>query len=229
MVKIRSDVDKIRVIAADDHHIVREGLRELINKQPDMAMVAVAEHGEEALEKARAYHPDVMLVDIAMPGMNGLGVINLIKDISPNTRMVVFSMYKRDAYVHQALTSGALGYVLKTSPSSVIIDAIRTVHRGEYFLSQSVETEFIEGYVKQRKNKPSTTAYDRLSEREQGVFRLMAEGRSIKEMANLMNLSPKTIEKHRSNVMKKLGLGSVMDTMKYAVKIGVIDPDLWEE
>jgi two-component system response regulator NreC len=222
-------VDKIRVIAADDHDIVRDGLRELINKQPDMTMVAIAQDGEEALEKARALHPDIMLVDIAMPGINGLGVINLIKEISPTTRVVVFSMYKRDAYVHQALTSGALGYVLKTSPTSVILDAIRTVHQGEYFLSHSVETGFIESYIKQCKKKSSTTAYDRLSEREQGVFRLMAEGRSIKEMANLLILSPKTIEKHRSNVMRKLGLSTVMATMKYAVKIGVIDPDLWED
>lgn len=222
-------MDRIRVIAADDHHIVRDGLRELINKQPDMTMVAIAQDGEEALDKARAFHPDVMLVDIAMPGINGLGVISLIKEVSPTTRVVVFSMYKKDAYVHQALTSGALGYVLKTSPTSVILDAIRTVHQGEYFLSQSVETGFIESYIKQRKKKSSTTAYDRLSEREQGVFRLMAEGRSIKEMANLLSLSPKTIEKHRSNVMRKLGLSTVMATMKYAVKIGVIDPDLWED
>lgn len=222
-------MNKIRVLAVDDHNIVRDGLREIVNNQPDMEMVDVACDGQEALEKARLFRPDVILIDVAMPGMNGLGVVGLLKEVSPGTGAVIFSMHKKEVYVRQALASGALGYVLKTSPSSEILDAIRAAHRGEYFLSSRINADVIENFVRRESAEPKTVPYDRLSEREQGTFRLMVEGKSTKEMADILCLSPKTIEKHRSNVMNKLGIRSLVELMKYAVKIGVIDPELWDE
>lgn len=221
---------KIRVLVADDHNIVRDGLRELINNQPDMEMIGHACNGKQALTKVRTLRPDVILLDIAMPEMNGLVAVRLIMDISPATQVVIFSMHKKNAYVQQALTSGARGYVLKTSPSSQIFDAIRSVHRGKYFLSPSVQADVIDEYlVKNHQVKVTGRRYDALSEREQGVFRLMVEGHPTKEMADLLCISPKTVEKHRSAVMKKLGFKSIFDMMKYAVKIGIVDPDLWDE
>ena len=222
-------MSKISVLVADDHDIVRDGLRELVNNQPDMEIVADARDGEEALEKVRACRPDVILIDIVMPGLNGLAVAELTKEISPRTKIVIFSMHKKDAYVQQALSAGARGYVFESSPSSEILDAIRAVERGNYFLSSHLQAEVIENYIKQQGKKPESTGYDALSEREQEVFRLIVEGKSTKDMADIFSLSPKTIEKYRSNVMKKLGIHSPLELMKYAVKIGIIDPELWDE
>ena len=223
-------MSKIKVMVADDHDIVRDGLRELINNQPAMEMVGAASDGQAILKKVRALKPDVVILDIAMPKMNGLAVINLIKEIHPQARIVIFSMHKKDAYVQQALTSGACGYVLKTASSSQIVEAVRSVHQGNYYLSPSIQTDLIDDYLNRKPPKePIPGGYDSLTEREQGVFRLMVEGRTTKEIADVFCLSPKTVEKHRSAVMKKLGLKSIVDMMKYAVKIGILDPDLWME
>ena len=217
---------KIRILVVDDHAIIRDGLRELLKDQPDMEVVGYACEGQEALEKARTLHPDVMLMDIAMPGMNGLAVSSIIKETSPDTRIVIFTMHKKEAYVQQAIQAGALGYVLKTSPSEEVFIAIRNVFSGKQFLSPDVKDDLVDKYLKQQTVKPKRTGYDSLSEREQRVFILMVEGKSTKEMAEILCLSPKTVEKHRSSVMKKLGLHSLVEMTKYAVRIGIIDTEL---
>jgi len=217
---------KIRVLVVDDHAIIRDGLRELLKDQADMEVVGYAREGQEALEKARALHPDVMLMDIAMPGMNGLAVSSIIKETSPDTRIVIFTMHKKEAYVQQAIQAGALGYVLKTSPSEEVFIAIRNVFNGKQFLSPDVKDDLVDKYLKQQTVKPKRTGYDSLSEREQRVFLLMVEGNSTKEMAEILCLSPKTVEKHRSSVMKKLDLHSMVEMTKYAVRIGIIDTEL---
>ncbi len=222
---------KIRVLVADDHDIVREGLRQLIDGQGDMEMAGEVSDGAAVIKEVRTLRPDVVLLDIAMPNMNGLSLVGLIKEIHPETRIVIFSMHKKDAYVQQALVSGAQGYVDKTSSSTQVINAIRSVWRGDYYLSPSIQTGIIGDYLDRRRPAadPATGGYNSLSERQQGIFRLMAEGRSTKEMADMLCLSPKTVEKHRSSVMQKLGLKNMIDIMKYAIKIGILDPDLWAE
>jgi two-component system response regulator NreC len=222
---------KIRVLVADDHDIVREGLRQLIGGQSDMEIVGDVADGAAVVEEVRTLKPDVVLLDIAMPNMNGLTLVGLIKEIHPETRIVIFSMHKKDAYVQQALVAGAQGYVVKTSSSTQVISAIRSVWRGDYYLSPSIQTDLIGDYLDRQRPTadPAMWGYNSLSERQQGIFRLMAEGRSTKEMADMLCLSPKTVEKHRSSVMQKLGLKNMIDIMKYAVKIGILDPDLWAE
>jgi two-component system response regulator NreC len=131
--------------------------------------------------------------------------------------------------VHQAFASGALAYVLKASPSSDVLEAIRTAHRGEYFLSSKIRAEVIGRYLESRKEQPAVRGYDLLSEREQQVFRLMVEGNSTNQIADVLCVSPKTVEKHRGNVMNKLGIHDLVGLVKYAIKIGIIDPELWED
>ena len=219
----------MRVLVADDHAIVREGLRQLLNNQRDMEVVGEAEDGLEAIKKAKSLRPDVTVLDIAMPRLSGLEAVRLIKEAVPNTQIVVLSMHKKEAYVHQVLASGALGYVLKASPSSDVLEAIRAVYRGEYFLSSKIRAEVIGTYLESRREKPAVRGYDLLSDREQQVFRLIVEGNSTNQIADVLCVSPKTVEKHRANVMKKLAIHNVVAMVKYAIKIGIIDPELWED
>jgi len=219
----------MRVLVADDHAIVREGLRQLLNNQRDMEVVGEAEDGLEAIKKAKSLRPDVTVLDIAMPRLSGLEAVRLIKEAVPNTQIVVLSMHKKEAYVHQVLNAGALGYVLKASPSSDVLEAIRAVYRGEYFLSSKIRAEVIGTYLESRREKPAVRGYDLLSDREQQVFRLIVEGNSTNQIADILCVSPKTVEKHRANVMKKLAIHNVVAMVKYAIKIGIIDPELWED
>ncbi len=222
-------MNKIRILITDDHAIVRDGLRQLLCGQIDMEVVGEAEDGKECLEKVKAFRPDVTLLDIAMPQLTGLEAISLIKESVPQTQIVVLSMHSKETYVRQVLAAGALGYVLKASPSSDILEAIRSAHRGEYFLSSKLRTEVIGSYAKRKVSNPAASGYDLLSEREQQVFRLVAQGFSTSKIGDLLCVSPKTVEKHRTSIMSKLGVHDRIGLMKYAIKIGVVDPDLWED
>ncbi|NQT69767.1 MAG: response regulator transcription factor [Desulfobacteraceae bacterium] len=218
----------MKIMIADDHQIVREGLKQLLNGQQDMEVVGEAQDGRETIVKAKSLRPDVLLLDVTMPRLNGLEAIGLIKEAVPDVRIVVFSMHKKEAYARQALAAGALGYVLKASPSSEILAAIRAVYSREYFLSREINAEIIDAYLENRKTSSPVHRYDLLSEREQQVFRLIVEGNSTKEIADILCISPKTVEKHRSNFMKKLGVNDLVGMVKYAIKINIIDPEHWE-
>ncbi|MCX5856419.1 MAG: response regulator transcription factor [Deltaproteobacteria bacterium] len=220
---------KIRVLIADDHAIVRDGLQQLLKNRQDMEVAGEAEDGHQALERAKALRPDVVLLDIAMPRLSGIEVIGLIRSAVPDSQVVVLSMHAKETYVQQALAAGALGYVLKASPSQDILDAIKAAQRGEYFLSSRLQAEVIGKYLKAQQSVPSVRSYDLLSEREQQVFRLVAQGRSTNQIADILCVSPKTVEKHRTSLMNKLNVHDRLDLLKYAIKIGIVDPDLWED
>jgi DNA-binding NarL/FixJ family response regulator len=219
---------KISVIIADDHTVVREGIRQIIGREPDMEVVGEASDGLEALDMVRNIKPNVIVLDIAMPGVTGLEAVNLIKETVPECEVVVLSMYSKESMIHRALDAGALGYVLKASPVSDVIEAVRAAHRGEYFMSSKIRAEVVSAYLRGRHDKPPVKGYDLLSEREQQVFRLVAEGNSTNQIADFLSVSPKTVEKHRTNMMKKLGLKNRMELVKEAIKIGIVDPDLWD-
>lgn len=220
---------KIRILVTDDHDIVRDGLKQLLNSQLNMEVIGEASDGKEALTKIKLLHPDVVLLDITMPNMTGLEVANLIRNITPKTRIVVFSMHAKESYVKEILAAGAFGYVLKASPSSDILTAIQAAYRGEYFLSSRLKAEVIDKYVKGQTGTPSVSGYDLLTEREQQVFRLVAQGHSTDRIADFLFISPKTVEKHRTSIMRKLDIHDRFELLKYAIKIGIVDPELWEE
>ncbi|GBC61976.1 DNA-binding response regulator [Desulfonema ishimotonii] len=222
-------MEQISVLIADDHAVLREGVRKLLEEQPDMKVAGEATDGLLAVKKVKTLKPDVALIDIQMPNLNGLEAVTLIKDAVPETQVVLLSMHKKDAYVHQALSAGALGYVLKASPMSDVLEAIRTVHHGEYFLSSKINSKLITAFLKSRTEKPPVSGYDLLSEREQQVFRLLVEGKSSAEIADILCISSKTVEKHRANTMKKLDIHNMVAMVKYAIKIGIIGPELWED
>jgi len=221
-------MNKLKVLVADDHEVVREGLRKLVNSQSDMEVVGEARNGQEALDQVRSLRPDVVLLDVVMPGMSGLSAISLIRDVSSSTQVVVFSMHMKEAYVEQALASGAIGYITKTSPASEVSAAIRAAHRREYFLSSRIESVFIKAHLQKTTNGSEVVGYNILTKREQQVFRLMVEGNTTNHIADILCLSPKTVEKNRANIMNKLNVNSIVELVMYAVKIGIVDPDLWE-
>ena len=221
-------MNPIKLLVVDDHAIVRDGIRQLIEAQEDMVLVGETGDGTTALKYVKTLGPDVVLLDIAMPGMTGLETIGLMKEAKPEIKVVILSMHSKESYVHQALSAGAIGYILKASTSRDILSAIRAAQNDEYFLSSKIRAGVIESYLSSRKHKPAVRGYDLLTEREQQVFRMVVEGSTTKEIADILCVSTKTIEKHRSSISNKLGVHGRLELLKYAIKIGVVDPDLWE-
>jgi two-component system response regulator NreC len=221
--------EPIKVLLADDHPVVLEGLRQVLAAEPDMKLVGVAVNGQDALEKCRKWVPDVVLLDLTMPELNGLETTRLITEGLSQIRVVVFSMHDQAAFVQQALRAGARGYVLKGSPVKEVTRAIREVHNGAYFLCPSIQGGVIDNLLKGQEERPADQLYDHLTDREQQVFRLLVEGNSTTRISDLLFVSPKTVEKHRVNVLRKLGVSNLVELVKYAVRIGVVDPGQWKE
>ena len=214
----------VTVLLADDHPIVRQGLRHLLETQSDFKVVGEASDGLEASQMAERYHPDVLVVDMMMPGLNGLEVTRQVSQRSPGTRIIVLSMHNNDAYVLQALKRGASGYVLKDSGPAEVIKAVNQVMLGRRYLSESISERLVEMLLKQTGQLPSDP-YEELTNREREVFQLTAEGCSSSEIAGRLCISPRTVEVHRANIMEKLGLHSQMDLLRYAVRRGVVSVD----
>ena len=207
-------MSKIRVLLAEDHETVRQGLKLLIDRQPDMEVVGEAGDGLAAVERAGTLHPDVVIVDISMPTMNGLAATRSIREKTPTTAVVALTRYGDDAYVKELLNAGALGYVLKQSPSSELVDAVRAAAAGRRYLDRSLAARVADSMGQRDRAKP------RLTDREAEVLRQMALGHSNKEIAAALDLSVKTIEVHKTNAMRKLGLAGRTDVVRYALLKG---------
>jgi DNA-binding NarL/FixJ family response regulator len=212
----------IRILLADDHTVVRDGLRALLEKQPDMEVVGEAADGRDSIRLAEEQRPDVVIMDIAMPNMNGIEATRRIVAANPATAVVILSMHQDESYVLRALKAGAKGYLLKDSLRSDVIDAIRSVSQGRSFLTKKVGRILQEDYVRQLERRGLDDSYDLLTDREREVLQLIAEGRTNKEVAGLLTVSLTTVETHRTHILQKLSLHSVPELILYAVRKGII-------
>lgn len=213
---------KIRILLADDHKLMRSGLRLLIEQQPDLSVVGEAADGREAVALAKSLRPDVAVMDISMPNLNGIEAAQQITQSHAELAVIVLSMHPDESYVLRALKAGAKGYLLKDSAESDLITAVRAVARGKSFFSPAVSKVLLDDYIRKLKRSGAEDAYDLLTPREREVLQLVAEGKSNKEVANLLNLSVYTVETHRSNIMQKLNLKGVPELTLYAVRKGII-------
>jgi DNA-binding NarL/FixJ family response regulator len=214
---------KIRVLVCDDHTILREGIRMLLNAQADIEVVAEAVDGREAVEQMRIHKPDVILMDIAMPFLNGLEATRQIRRENPEARVLVLTMYESDEYVTQMLEAGAAGYVLKKVAGSELVYAIRSVHGGETFLYPSITKRLVEDYLRRVESGQERATFDGLTDREREVLQLIAEGHTNKDIADLLNLSVRTVQNHRAHIMEKLGMHDRGELIKYAIQKGIIE------
>jgi DNA-binding NarL/FixJ family response regulator len=210
----------IRILLADDHKLLVDGLRPLLEAQRDMEVVGVAADGLEATELAVASRPDIVLLDISMPSLNGIDAArNIVREL-PDTKIIMLSMHADRKFIEASLRVGARGYILKESAAREVIEAVRAVHNGEFFLSGSVREQVLHDYVGLVKQGADTTPSP-LSGREREVLQMLAEGKSTKDVADLLHLSVKTIESHRKQIMDKLDLHSIAELTKYAIREGL--------
>ena len=215
-------MDKIRVLIADDHNIVRAGICSLLDGYSDIEVVGEAGSGVEAIDEAARLKPDVVLMDIAMGDLSGLEATAEIKERTPQVKVLALTMHDREEYFFAMLRAGALGYVLKDSEPEELIAAIRAVSHGEALLSPIVTKAVLADYLAQPvQGTPSR--YDRLSLREKEVLRLIVESKTTREMAEVLHLSSKTVEKHRASMMNKLELHTLPELIKYAIRKGLIE------
>ena len=212
----------IRILLADDHTVVRDGLRALLEKQTDMTVVAEAGDGRESVRLAEEHAPDVVVMDIAMPNMNGIEATRRILEQNPACAVVILSMHQDESYVLRSLKAGAKGYLLKDSLRGDVVDAIRTVSRGRSYLTRKVSRILQEDYVRQMERRGVEDSYDLLTSREREILQLVAEGKANKEVAAILNISLTTVETHRTHILQKLGLHSIPELILYAVRKGII-------
>jgi two-component system response regulator NreC len=210
----------LRILLADDHTVVRQGLRKVLEERPEWQVIAEAGDGREAVRLAEEHTPDVAVIDVAMPLLNGVEATRQIVRVSPQTKVLVLSMYSDEAYVTQILKAGATGYLLKESADVDLFQAVAAVARGKSFFSPAVAKLMLGDYARQRGEHPDR--YETLSAREREIFQLVAEGRANKDIAALLSISPSTVETHRGRVMEKLDLHSAAEIVLYAVRRGVI-------
>jgi len=214
--------NKKRIVITDDHAIVRDGLKALLSSVTEFLIVGEAEDGQTAIRKAQELKPDLMLLDLSMPRMNGMDAIKEIKNQSPETKVLILTVQKMEKYVHACLKAGADGYVLKDATYEDLISAIHNVLMGRRYLSPDISEKVIEGYLEGRQSTETESAWDTLSNREREILKLIAEGYKNKEIADYLCLSPHTVEKHRDNLMKKLDLHNTATLTSYAVRMGIV-------
>ena len=208
----------IRILLADDHSVVRHGFRRILDAQEDMEVVGEVSNGREAVEQAAALQPDLIIMDVTMPELNGIEATRRIAEIVPRARVLALSMHRDPVYVREILRAGARGYLLKDSSEVDLVSAIRAVAQGEGYLSPAVSEAVLSDY-----RKHVTNPIDLLTSREREVLQLVAEGKTNKEIATGLNLSVYTIEAHRGKIMEKLNLHSVSEMVRFAIRNGLID------
>lgn len=211
-------MSKIRIVLADDHSVVRQGFRRILDAQPDMEIVGEASNGKEALESAARLTPDVVVMDVAMPELNGIEATRRMAETAPRTRVLALSMHKDSVYVREILRAGARGYLLKDAVDEDLIAAVRAVSRGEGYLSPGVADAVLTDY-----RQHVTDPIDLLTSREREVLQLIAEGKTNKEIATTLNLSVYTVDAHRGRIMEKLNLHSTGELVRFAIRKGLVD------
>jgi len=209
---------KIRILLADDHAVVRQGFKMILGAQPDMEIVGEAGNGREALELASSLKPDLVVMDVAMPELNGIEATRRMAEAAPHTRVLALSMHKDSVYVREILRAGARGYLLKDSVAADLVSAVRAVAGGEGYISPAVSDAVLDDY-----RRHVTNPIDMLTSREREVLQMLAEGKTNKEIATVLNLSVYTVDAHRGRIMEKLNLHSINELVRFAVRNGLID------
>ena len=213
---------KLRILLADDHTVMRTGLRVLLERQTSLEVVGEAENGRETIQLAASLRPDVVVMDVGMPVLNGIEATKTIVTDHPNIAVVILSMHADESYVMRALKAGARGYLLKDSAPADLLGAIQAVTQNKSFFSPKVSRILAEDYVRVLKQKGAVDSYDLLTSREREILQLLAEGKANKEVAAALNISPYTVETHRSHILEKLNLHNPAELILYAVRKGII-------
>lgn len=215
----------IRVILAEDHTIVRKGLRSLLEGEEDIEVIGEAGDGKEAITLVEQKKPDIVVMDIGMPQLNGLEATRRIKKKFPETKVLILTMHTNEEYVFEILQAGASGYVVKKAAPTELVSALRAVKQGESFLSPSISKKVIDEYLQRSGEAKRRGAFELLTDREREVLQLIAEGNSTRGIAGRLFISTKTVETHRSNLMEKLDLHGTADLTRYAIRMGIVDPE----
>jgi DNA-binding NarL/FixJ family response regulator len=213
----------ITIFLADDHTIVRQGLAKLLEAEPDLRVIGEAQNGREAVKKVQGLKPDLVIMDIAMPLLNGIEATRQIKKFSPQTKIIILSMHSHDRYISELISIGASGYLLKDSTGGEIVKAISAAMKGGVYLSPSISRRVIEDYLTLKKKSSREDLYTILSNREREVFQMIAEGHSTKEISGILFISPSTVKTHRSNIMEKLQINNISQLIQFAIRLGIVD------
>jgi two-component system response regulator NreC len=214
---------KIHILLADDHTILRAGLRMMLNAQPDMEVVGEAQDGRQAIAEALRLQPDIVLMDITMPDINGIEATRQIKKLLPEVKVLVLTMHENDEYIFQALRAGASGYILKEAADTELITALHVIQSGQFYLSPTAQSVMIGDYLHRVRVGEEKDSYNSLTEREREILKLVAEGYTNNQIAERLVISPKTVDTHRTHVMDKLNLHSRAELVKYAIRRGLLE------
>jgi two-component system response regulator NreC len=215
-------MNPVRILLADDHIVMRNGLRLLLERQPHLQVVGEAADGRQAVALSESANPDVVIMDIGMPNLNGIEATRQIVNHNPRTAIAILSMHSDESYVIRALKAGARAYLLKDSAEADLLAAVRALTEGKSFFSPAISKILVEDYMRQLESRGAEDTYELLTNREREILQLLAEGRTNKEVANMLNLSLYTVETHRTHILQKLNLHSVPELILYAVRKGII-------
>jgi two-component system response regulator NreC len=213
----------IKIFLADDHTIVRQGLAKLLEAELHIQVVGEAQDGREAVNKVQKLNPDIVIMDIAMPLLNGIEATRQIKKISPQTKIIILSMHSHDRYISELINLGASGYLLKDSTGGEIIKAVSAAMKGDVYLSPSISRRVVEDYLLLKKTSSREDLYAKLSNREREVFQMIAEGHSTRKISDILCVSPSTVKTHRANIMEKLKLENISQLIQFAIRLGIVD------